>query len=152
MPADEARHIAPKVTVNGKRRITDETWSGLDIAHWFIEEHVNGGKNSYHGCDGIDLPGCEASEFTNYSYLWVHAAVDLDMDGFWLIEVRTNGDEDETRDHLFVALHDGKVECEWLNQPIALKAGVEAHRDHLEAGLEWFVQGVMMYVRGESWR
>lgn len=137
----------PKVLINGERRTTDVVWSGVNIAHWFIDNHVKGGKASYQGADGLDLPGCEASEFDNYSYVWVLAAVDLDMDGYWLLEVRTNGETAESRDHLLVALSHGKVECEWRNEPILTSAPTEAHQYHLEEGLEWFVSTVMLYVR-----
>lgn len=144
---------SPKVLVNGERRTTDVVWSGLDIAHWFFEEHVKKGKGMFQGADGIDLPGCEASEFTNYSYIWVTAAVDLDMSAFWLIDVRTQPEDGsgETRDFLFVASPADRpgIECEWLNKPRRYGSGIDSAQDHLATALDWFSNLVMNYVRGE---
>lgn len=107
---------------------------GVSIAHWFVEE---GPKE--HGCEGIDLYRGEGRE---YCYLWITSTVDMDMNFFWLLDIRTaptGADFDESRDFLFVASMSGRgVECEWFNRPVAFLATGEAHQDHLWDGLGWF--------------
>jgi hypothetical protein len=117
---------------------------GVDIAHYFLEEKAKDFDGQ--GCDGIALWREERA----YSYLWVMAHVDLDLDQFYLLDIRTaKGEEpfDESRDFLFVAYGvstGGKPEVEWENKPIDFAS--DDHIDRLYRGLKWFSNGVVSFV------
>lgn len=114
-----------------------EVPTGIDIAHYFIEET----DRRNNGCDGIDL----FRDGQDYCYLWVEATVDDDMWEAFLLDIRTCvGDPAdtfrETRDFLFVRVGvGGMFEVEWHNQPIRFDAPTEAHRERGHDGLLWFV-------------
>jgi len=116
--------------------------SGVGIAHYFVEEcHLD---IDNQGADGIPL----WREVNAYSYAWVEAKVDHDLEQYWLLDIRTaKGEEpfDETRDFLFVATGVGikGVECEWHNQPVRFDASNDLHLERLNSGLKWFVQCVI---------
>ena len=117
------------------------TWSGHDIASWFRSE-VALSFQQVQTAEGYDL---ETGD-DGYCYVWVMAFVDLDMDAFFLLDVRTKqGTEDETRDFLFtgVGASFGKgVPHEWQNKPLPFRADAEAHRERLSDGLKWFAERI----------
>lgn len=114
--------------------------SGLDIAHYFVEEtdHRN------PGYDGISL----WREDRDYSYVWMESFVDLDMWHAYLLDVRTNigtphGEIGESRDYLYV-FHGagGRFDVEWHNQPIDFGAETDAHWSRFEKGMAWFASRI----------
>jgi hypothetical protein len=115
--------------------------SGVDIAHYFIEEWCQ--RFDAQGADGMPL----WRDGKAYSYMWLEAKVDHDLEQYFLLDIRTAQGEqpfDETRDYLFVTVGVGlRIECEWHNHPIGFAADTEAHLERLNAGLKWFVQGVV---------
>jgi hypothetical protein len=117
---------------------------GIDIAHYFLEEKAQAFDGQ--GADGIAL----YRDGRAYSYLWVMAHVDLDLDQFYLLDIRTAGGTepfDETRDFLLVmsgVSTGGKPEVEWENRPIDFAS--HDHIDRLHRGLKWFANGVVSFV------
>jgi hypothetical protein len=121
---------------------------GLDIAHYFIEDHCRDFDGQ--GADGMPLWRDDRA----YCYMWLEAHVDHDLEQYFLLDIRTaNGKEpfDETRDYLYVMVGVGlKVECEWHNQPVRFDAPTEDHLDRLNNGLTWFVSKVVSETEGMS--
>ena len=117
---------------------------GIDIAHYFLEEKARDFDGQ--GADGIKL----SRDGRAYCYAWVTAHVDLDLDQFYLLDIRTAGGKepfDETRDFLLVmsgVTTGGKPEVEWENNPIDFTS--EDHIDRLHRGLKWFSNSVVDFV------
>jgi hypothetical protein len=117
---------------------------GIDIAHYFLEEKARDFDGQ--GADGIPL----SRDGRAYCYLWVMAHVDLDLDQFYLLDIRTaRGEEpfDESRDFLLVmsgVSTGGKPEVEWENRPIGFSD--DGHIDRLHRGLKWFANGVVSFI------
>ena len=116
---------------------------GISIARYFWHEVVMADqqvpyrRGQYHGCDGINL----WRDDRDYCYLWVEATVDHDMWMGYLLEVRTNIDGVESRDHLYLAAGGGDLfEVEWRNQPIGFDAPLDDRIDHHHAAMHWFVE------------
>ena len=109
-----------------------EVPSGIGIAHYFVEECA--GKQQ--GADGFDL----WREGSDYCYVWKMLECDLDYEGSYLLEVRTNIDGEETRDFLFVSTKDGKIDCRWRNQPVKFFCSQNEWNEHLSDGLAWFAR------------
>ena len=114
---------------------------GVEIAHFFIDEWC--AKFDAQGADGMPL----WREGRAYSYMWLEAKVDHDLEQYFLLDIRTAQGEapfDEYRDYLFVSVGVGcKVECEWHNHPARFDAPTDDHLDRLNKGLKWFVQSVV---------
>lgn len=112
---------------------------GLSIADYFVKDCLRNFDGQ--GAEGIPL----WRDGRDYSYAWMEAHVDHDLEQYVLLEVRTNVDEkDETRDYLYVFVGlGGRLECEWFNQPIKFAASHDEHIDHLNAGLKWFIDHVI---------
>lgn len=111
--------------------------SGLDIAHWFIEEEFAGRFKNVGG-DATWL--CREPVCT----LWLVATVDHDDQMFYLLDIHTEQGERRTHDLLFVSggLRRECV-CEWRNEPSKDQSwGYEA--------LEWFAGRIESYE--EAWR
>lgn len=117
---------------------------GVDIAAYFLEEKARDFDGQ--GADGIPL----YREGRAYSYLWVMAHVDLDLDQFYLLDIRTAGGVepfDESRDFLLVmtgVTTGGKPEVQWENQPIGFSD--DGHLERLNRGLKWFSNAVVDFV------
>lgn len=112
--------------------------SAVDIAHFFIEEHCQDFDGQ--GAEGIPL----YREERDYSYIWMEAHVDHDLEQYFLLDIRTNIGDNETRDYLWVMVGVGcKVECEWHNQPVSFGADYETHMDRFVAGMKWFTNNIV---------
>lgn len=133
------------VPMKGGEKVTEEKElpfaampSGVDIMHYFAEEtewRNNGG-------DGINL----WRDGNDYTYLWVEAHVDHDIEHYFLLDIRTNINHEETRDYLWVSLNifdRDSMECEWHNHPVAFGSTFEAHMARFEGGMEWFLGHIM---------
>lgn len=117
--------------------------SGVEIARWFIE---SGTCRKSNDAEGFWL--WRDRESGAYSYVWIEAYVDDDMEAYWLLDVRTSGDEGESRDFLFVGsvvdqgagetADQHRIEACWHQEPIAFGAGVDAHVVRGTDGLIWF--------------
>jgi hypothetical protein len=76
----------------------------------------------------------------------MEAHVDHDLEQYFLLDIRTHNDLNETRDYLYVMVGIGcKVECEWHNQPLPFSASTEAHIERMHAGLTWFVSHIVAH-------
>jgi hypothetical protein len=104
--------------------------SGHSIAHYFVSDCA--GKPQTF--EGFDL----WRDNDNYCYAWKLAELDLDYEGAWLLEIRTNTNGEETRDFLFVSQKDGKVDSHWFNQPVKFSCSSEEMKRHIAKGLGWF--------------
>jgi hypothetical protein len=116
--------------------------SGAEIAAWFREEHTHK-LSSFQGCDGLSL----TRDGSDYCYVWLEAYVDMDMVGYFLLDVRTNTGNRESRDFLLV--WDGAERGhEWHQHPIEFGAPPEAHRDRMHAGLVWMADRILLSSEG----
>lgn len=106
---------------------------GVDMARWFLTEHAAG--SAIHGPDGIEV----SREGCTYTYLWLDATVNDDVQMHYLLDVRTDSGAGETRDCLYVTDGFDGFECEWRNKPIRWDAAVEAHIENGYEQLRWFI-------------
>lgn len=110
--------------------------SGADIAGWFRREHAHP-LHSFQGYEGLDL----VRDGLDYCYVWLMAYVDLDLVGYFLLDVRTAVGTKETRDFLLV--WDGFEEgFEWRNRPIEFGAPPEEHGARFRDGMAWMVDRI----------
>jgi hypothetical protein len=129
---------------------------GLDIAHWWFDaEKQEDGEVldaparrflAAQSADGFMLWRGEGADRGDYCYVWMEAYVDLDLDQFFLLDVRTKIGIGETRDYLFVAAGwTADLKCEWENLPIAFRAPSSEHRDRFVRGMGWFADLIRKY-------
>lgn len=111
--------------------------SGVEIASWFRREHERR-LGAFQGCDGLSL----VRDGRDYCYVWLMAYVDLDMEAYYLLDVRTSTGGTETRDFLLVFSGGGLGHCEWHQHPIETSAHYTEHRDRLRAGLRWMAETI----------
>lgn len=111
--------------------------SGVQIANWFNENHAKR-LHQFQTADGLDL----VREGTNYCYVWLTSYVDMDYEGYFLLEVRTSNEDTETRDFLVVRLGCKGMACEWYNKPIRTTEPAHEHRWHLRDGMVWFADWI----------
>jgi hypothetical protein len=93
----------------------DSLPSGLDIAHWFIDQGDR--FHNRHGAGNLLWQGDDASL---YGTIWKVAEVDQDSQQFYLLSIGEHDEHEDsaTYDLLFVTagvLTDG-VKCEWRNE------------------------------------
>lgn len=130
--------------------------SGGAIAEWWCnDDHDEDGKAilsparhySYiQGTEGFDI----FRDGNDYCYVWMEAFVDADMEGFYLLDVRTSQGGTETRDYLYVAMGAGcGVECTWQQKPINFHASAEDHQNRFWDGMGWFRDQIE--VSREAW-
>jgi hypothetical protein len=118
---------------------------GTDIARWWLDRSLDERGYAYariQSCDGFTWE-MDHDEGT-YTYVWMEAYIDGDMDQHFLLDVRTRikGMKWETRDYLYVGIVHDKVECEWMNKPIAFEADVDEHRARFSNGMRWLTERV----------
>jgi hypothetical protein len=106
--------------------------TGIEIAHWFDEEHAKR-LHQFQGAEGLPELVREGSD---YCYVWLMAFVDGDYEGYSLLDVRTAVGEGETRDFLYVRTGCGGVECQWQQKP--LRHDEPGHAERIYDGLVWF--------------
>ena len=113
---------------------------GIDIARYFLEEKARDFDGQ--GVDGIKL----YRDGREYCYAWVTAHVDLDLDGFFLLDVRTNdGDKESTRlpvrrpaSELIIPTSNGRTSRSDFSS--------HDHIERLHRGLTWFNNGVVEFI------
>ncbi len=125
--------------------------SGEEIAHWFIDSFA--ANFNQQDEDGI----MHRKDEDGYDYVHVLAMVDLDICCYFLLDVRTHhqGYADpsthETRDFLYVGSGARYgLEFDWHNKPVKYNAPDYDHLDHLDDGLKWFFNKVMLGQQDES--
>lgn len=113
-----------------------ETYSGVDIARWWVDNHSRA-YGSAQDCDGFKFQ----REGNDYEYVWMSAYYDADFQATYLLEVRRSEGEGnpEVRDYLFIGHGVGdKLEVEWFNHPLPTSSPFEEHLKYLREGLDWW--------------
>lgn len=119
---------------------------GHDIAVWFRENH----SLTYSRAQTV-----EGFDFTDETYIWVTAFVDLDQDAFFLLDVRTQHEGmPEARDFLFVGVgvtFGKRTPVEWwTDNMIHFNAPADDHRERLRKGLEWFAGRIEFWTEDHA--
>lgn len=114
-----------------------ETFTGEDIANWFLDNRLYRGNQ---GCDGFTFarnnlnPGGAL-----YGYLWVELVLDLDFFMAYMLDIRRHDENDEQRQYLFVAVeHVGLARAVWHDQIVRFGDSSLVHGNRLIEGLRWF--------------
>lgn len=112
--------------------------SATDIAHYFTDDCLS--RFDGQGADGINL----WREGRDYCYVWMEAHVDHDLEQYFLLDIRTNMGDNETRDYLYVCVGMGdRVECEWHNHPVPFRASFGKHMDRFVKAMHWFTDRIV---------
>lgn len=112
--------------------------SATDIAHYFIDACC--ASFDGQGAEGIGL----WRDGREYSYIWMEAHVDHDLEQYFLLDIRTSNGDTETRDYLWVMVGVGcKIEYEWHNQPVPFGATYETHMHRFVSGMKWFTSNIV---------